>query len=44
MPGKKTRYYRKEDGIIGEKNKYQVRRRDTTREDRLTGIPGMKAE
>jgi hypothetical protein len=38
MPRKKTRYYRNEDGIIGEKNEYQVRRRDTTREDRLTGM------
>ena len=38
MPRKKTRYYRKEDGIIGEKNEYQVRRRDTTRENRLTGM------
>ena len=38
MPLKKTRYYRNEDGIIGEKNEYQVRRRDTTREDRLTGM------
>jgi hypothetical protein len=24
MPGKKTRYYRKEDGIIGGQNEYQV--------------------
>ena len=38
MPGKKTRYYRNEDGIIGRQNEYQVRRRDTTREDRLTGM------
>jgi hypothetical protein len=44
MPRQKTRYYRNEDGIIGEKNEYQVRRRDTTREDRLTGMKTEKQQ
>ena len=38
MPGKKTKYYRNEDGIIGGQNEYQVRRRDATREDTLIGV------